>query len=236
MATCGPLGELNGAEDDCWPCPPDHDPFKPDPGNPETIEGGETVELCVTGGVPPYYWEKTSGECLSPNTGSGQCIYVYAEDQECCIGGYNVTDACGNEVHVGLRSLDGVWVEIDNFNCPVTGNCTVCDQAIKIIIRGLYRIRERVIQPYAWSAAYGIEEDCPPGTDGAYSRACEKCYSHEDCDPDLGCFAPQACIIQNQHPNCTIGEYCVKHGSDWLSDVTAYCISLREVFEWRCPE
>ncbi len=234
MQTCDADGYMTGGEDDCFPCPPEYDPFQADPGNPETIEAGESVQLCVIGGVPPYSWNKLSGGCLDAGSGPGSCITVSNNTSECCTGSFEVTDKCGNMVQVGVRGLGGQWILTGDKVCTISGPATSGDKDAATIIQGIHKITEGEKQLFMESGMHNTEESCGEQQTEYDGDCTNRCASSGGCDPVVPCDTDNACIDEVRTPSSKTCD-CYESGGKYYSCCEESCLRYRNVYIWECP-
>ena len=231
MDLCGPTGNIEGDINTCFPCDSDFPPFGPDPDNPQTIAGGDTVEVAVLGGVGPYIWVLLEGDCLSPADGVGLSISVSADPGGCCSGEYLVTDACGNTCLVGLRGIGGSWVLQNYTTCMISGPQTSNDW----ILQGLWNINEVLVTTSVHSIGT-LDADVCGGYVAYRLEACRgECETVAACDDVIGCDTNSACIDEHRGDPCRITNNCTGGHPTYYGAVTGYCIDKREVWKWVCP-
>jgi len=245
LQLCNDQGDLTGDVDDCYPCPSEFDELIPDPGNQETFEDDEEFSLCVTGGVPPYTWTLLDDDCVTMGESITACNTFQAGPDACCGVEALIEDDCGNSTKVGARGVGGQWHLTGLKTCEITGPAFQ-QWDVKY---GKWKIEEMYLHRYVVAGDFVCPGGCPGYHEARRVQHCTDvfCENYSNCDPVVGCLIASACVDDirkadictdivkttedsGSAPQCAEGYY---HECNWYAH--KWCLTQRDVYEWRCP-
>jgi len=136
--------------------------------NPPDIEPGETKDIYISSGVPPYTWSITgTGFSLGSSVTTGVSNTIHGSSEACGAADIQVIDRCGNVVAGVILCSSGHWV-FSEFLCGSEITSYFCDD----------NPVRKVKLTYSFSC---VQAD--PGEEPCGSPACTVGVYGDDCNP-----------------------------------------------------
>lgn len=190
---------------------------------PETMSPDSDAYIVISGGKGPFTVNLTEGGDNGFSVAAdGREIVLSQEASGCGSAVITITDACGQELEVGVRSTNGGWVQIgDELSpCPTYGPQTESIPGGFRLLQGKYKIDEL---RHRSCSGFGPGQTC----DNNCNWEIDPCIIPFNCpDPYPG---------TSLSPTDVDGVCCQYYSDEGVPAICCRHIDDRYDYEWMCP-